>query len=92
MRIAEGHRVAVNRELATLSAVFNRLKQWKKFEGENPVRSVDRLDEPRNRVRHLTEQEEAALLNECSEPLRTIVLLGIYAGLRISAEASERTT
>jgi integrase len=86
MRITEGHRVAVNRELATLSALFNRCKEWKKFEGENPVQSVDRLDEPKNRIRYLSEQEEAALLKECNEPLRTIVLLGIYAGLRISAE------
>lgn len=87
MRIAEGHRVAVNRELAALSALFNRCKEWKKFEGQSPVRSVKKLDEPLSRVRYLSEQEEAALVNECDEPLRTIVLLGIYAGLRISAEA-----
>jgi integrase len=38
-------------------------------------------------MRYLSEEEEAALLSECNEPLRTIVLLGIYAGLRINAEA-----
>ncbi len=87
LRITEGHRVAVNRELAALSVLFNRCREWKKFEGGNPVPSVEKLDEPKNKIRYLTEQEEAALLAECKEPLRTIVLLGIYAGLRINAEA-----
>ncbi|MCI0625908.1 MAG: site-specific integrase [Acidobacteria bacterium] len=91
MRIAEGYRVAVNRDLACLSSLFNRCKEWRKYEGENPAHSVKKLDEPLNRVRYLTEQEEAALLKECSEPLRTIVLLGIYAGLRINAEALSLT-
>jgi integrase len=87
MRIGEGHRVAVNRELAALNALFNRCREWRKFDGENPVRSVKKLDEPLNRLRYLSEEEEAALLSQCDEPLRTIVLLGIYAGLRIKAEA-----
>ena len=32
--------VRANRELATLKALFNRCRQWKKFEGENPVCEV----------------------------------------------------
>jgi integrase len=86
-RIANGFRVVANRDLATLSVLFNRSKEWKQFDGDNPVRSVGRLDEPKNRLRYLTEQEESSLLGECDEPLRTIVLVGIYAGLRIKAEA-----
>lgn len=39
------------------------------------------------RIRFLTEDEEKNLLNASSEPLRTILLVGIYAGLRIQAEA-----
>jgi integrase len=85
-RIAKGFRVAANRDLATLSVLFNRSKEWKQFDGDNPVRSVGRLDEPKNRLRYLTEQEESSLLGECDEPLRTIVLVGIYAGVRIKAE------
>jgi integrase len=54
---------------------------------ENPVRSVDRIDEPLNRIRFLSEDEELVLLNEAAEPLRTIILVGIYAGLRIQSEA-----
>ena len=86
-RIAKGFRVAANRDLSTLSVLFNRSKEWKHFDGENPVPSFGRLDEPKNRLRYLTEQEESSLLGECSEPLRTIVLVGIYAGLRTKAEA-----
>src|SRR5262249_39324024 len=56
-------------------------------DGENPVRSVKKIDEPLTRLRFLTNEEEKALLDECQEPLRTIVMLGIYAGLRIGAEA-----
>jgi len=86
-RIAAGHRVAVNRELAALSAMFNRCMEWGKFEGVHPVRKVERLDEPLSRLRFLSDEEEQKLVNECQEPLRSIVLLGIYAGLRINAEA-----
>jgi len=86
-RVAEGHRVAVNRELAALSVLFNRCREWKKYEGENPLRSVKKIDEPLTKLRFLSGDEEKALLDQCNEPLRTIVLLGIYAGLRINAEA-----
>jgi len=86
-RIAAGHRVAVNRELAAVSAMFNRCLDWGKFEGINPVRKVERLDEPLSRLRFLSDEEEQRLLNQCQELLRSIVLLGIYAGLRIKAEA-----
>jgi integrase len=86
-RVAAGHRVAVNRELAALSSMFNRCKEWKKFEGENPAQEVERIDEPLTRLQFLTEDEEARLLAALSEPQRTIVMLGLYMGLRIGAEA-----
>jgi integrase len=85
-RLAAGFKVAGNRELASLSTLFNRCQDWGKFEGKNPVRSVKRIDEPQNRVRFLTEEEER-LLKAASEPLGTILLVGIYAGLRVKAEA-----
>jgi integrase len=84
-RIADGHRVAINRELTALKVLFNRCRDWKKYEGENPVRSVKQIDEPLNRLRFLSNEE--ALLGQCGETLRAIVLLGIYAGFRINAEA-----
>ena len=79
--------VRVNRELTTLKAIFNRATEWGSFEGSNPVRKVKLLPESRGRLRFLDHDEEARLRKACREPLRTIVLLGIHAGLRLTAEA-----
>ena len=45
------------------------------------------LKEPKGRLRYLDHEEEVQLLSEAKEPLRTIILVGIYTGLRIQAEA-----
>jgi integrase len=87
MRVREGHPVGANRELTALKVLFNRCRDWRKFEGENPVRTVKRLDEPLTKVRFLTAEEEEKLLAEAAPDLRPIILAGIYAGLRIRAEA-----
>jgi integrase len=79
--------VAVNRELATLSSMINRCIEWGKFEGSNPKRKVKDIKEPLTRLRFLKDDEEARLLAELKEPQRTIVMLGLYMGLRIGAEA-----
>jgi integrase len=86
-RIQAGARVRANRELATLKAVFNRCREWKLFEEENPVCAVKLTKEPRQRLRFLEAGEEAALLAECAEPLRTLVLVGTNCGLRLKSEA-----
>jgi len=79
--------VRVNRELTTLKVIFNRCAEWGSFEGPNPVRKIKQLPESRGRLRFLDHDEETRLLEACREPLRTIVLLGIHAGLRLTAEA-----
>jgi len=86
-RIQAGARVRANRELAALKAVFNRCREWKLFEGENPVASVKMVKEPRLRLRFLEREEEARLLAQCAEPLRTLVLIGTNCGLRLKSEA-----
>jgi len=86
-RIKDGARVRANREVAVLKAVFNRCKEWKLFEGENPVATVQFVKEPRQRHRFLEPEEENRLLGVSPEPLRTIILVGIYCGLRIHSEA-----
>jgi integrase len=85
-RIADGHKVAVNRELSALSAMFNRCIEWGKFEGPNPKRKVEKVEEALTRLDFLSEDEEARLLAALREPQRTIVMLGLYMGLRIQAE------
>ncbi|HEU0006634.1 MAG TPA: tyrosine-type recombinase/integrase [Terriglobia bacterium] len=66
---------------------------WGKFEGANPARQskgnqAGRLTkEPLTRLRFLSQEEEQALLAGTTEPFRTILLIGIHAGLRIKSEA-----
>ncbi|MGH9462359.1 MAG: tyrosine-type recombinase/integrase [Vicinamibacteria bacterium] len=80
-------RVRVNRELATLKSLFNHCREWGKFDGDNPVVGVKFLPEPKQRLRFLDHDEESRLLDACREPIRTIVLVGVHAGLRIQSEA-----
>jgi len=86
-RLNDGAKVSVNREMSCLKNIFNRCIEWKKFEGDNPVKGVQMVKETRGRLRWLDYDEEDQLLDEALEPLRTIILVGIYAGLRIQSEA-----
>jgi integrase len=87
MRLEEGARVAPNRELQVLRNLYNRCIDWKKYEGDNPVRQVKRLKESRGRERFLEVEEEERLLAELPEPYRTLALVGIHGGLRVRSEA-----
>jgi integrase len=86
-RIEAGVTVRVNRELAVLRALYNRCQEWGTYEGGNPAARVKALRELPGRLRFLEAEEEAALLAEAGEPLRTLMLVGIYAGLRLLSEA-----
>lgn len=86
-RIQAGARVRSNRELAVLKSLFNRCRDWKLFEGDNPVATVKMLKEPKQRLWFLEPEEEHALLDAAREPLRSIILVGIHCGLRLRSEA-----
>jgi len=86
-RIQAGARVRANRELAVLKSLFNRCREWKLFDGENPVCAVKLTKEPRQRLRFLEAEEEDRLLAECAEPLRSLILIGTNCGLRLKSEA-----
>ena len=81
--------VAANRQLASLSALYNWCREQKPpiYDGTNPVEGVERYEESEGRIRFLEWDEEAKLLEAAGEPLRTIALCGTDAGLRIKAEA-----
>lgn len=85
--IQAGARAKANRELAVLKSLFNRCREWKLFEGDNPVESVKLLKEPRLRLRFLEPEEEDRLRAECAEPLRSLILIGTNCGLRLKSEA-----
>ena len=74
---------SLNRELATLSHLFNYAKRQKRYFGENPV-SISKLLPEHNQVeRTLTLEEEERLLNNCPNYLRVIVVCALNTGMRI---------
>ncbi len=85
-RVKAGVRVRVNRELAVLKNLYNRCREWKLYEGDNPVVTVKQTKEPKQRLRVLTPEEETRLLTECAEPLHTMILIGLYCGVRLKSE------
>src|SRR2546426_4758689 len=86
-RVDAGVTVMVNRELACLKTLYNRCREWGKYEGDNPAARVRQLRESPGRIRFLEADEEGKLLGAALEPLRTMILVGIYAGLRLLSEA-----
>jgi integrase len=90
-RLSDGAKVAVNRELSRLRTLFNLCIQWRKFEGTNPASRFQRAPESRGRVRFLTGAEEKQLLDACSEPLQSLIIIGIHTGLRAQSEALSLT-
>jgi integrase len=86
-RLEAGVRVMVNRELQTFRALVNRCRDWGKYDGINPATKVKAVKESEGRLRFLEADEEGKLLSAAQEPLRSIILAGIYAGLRVESEA-----
>lgn len=90
-RLADGVRPSFNRELGTLKTLFNWCIDKGKFEGTNPARKVKRVEESKGRQRVFTADEETRLLAECTQQIRTLLMCGIYGGLRIPSEVLNLT-
>ncbi len=77
----------VNRYLSALSHAFAVAEQEWQWIDSNPVRKVRKLKEPRGRVRFLTDDERARLLETCkqspSRHLYPIVVLALSTGMRL---------
>jgi integrase len=74
---------AVNRELATLKHALNLAVEWDYLE-VSPAARVKKFKEPPGRVRYLSRDEAARLVESCSEELRPIVVAALHTGLRLS--------
>jgi integrase len=73
---------SINRELAVLENAFNKaLREWG-WVRENPVMKIPMEKEPPGKVRYLTDEEFAKLLEACPEWLKPIVLTARHTGLR----------
>jgi integrase len=80
-----------NRTVQMLKAVFNKMKAWKVYAGDNPFQGISLFPEkPRNRF--LSNQEVANLLNqlkdERNELVRDFILIVLFTGARKSNVAS----
>jgi integrase len=80
---------SINTELSTLKAVFAKAKAWGKLH-EHPGTGVKLLQNPRQTIRFLSEEEEARLLAVCSPALRRVVQIGLLTGFRRQELASLR--
>lgn len=84
---ARKSKVRANREMGVLKRLFNFCVENHLYEGKNPVdRSVKFFPEPREKERVLSHEEETRLLANCREPLKTMILVGTYCGLRLASE------
>jgi integrase len=72
----------VNRELALLKHMFTKAIEWG-YVKENPAKAVKLLKEPPGRVRYLTPDELARLLDACAPHLKPIVLMAAHTGMRV---------
>lgn len=82
-RLAEGvSEATINRQRSTLSKIFNCAIDWGYYCGENPVRRVKPYDESPGRVRFLSADEAAMLIEKSTTYLRPIVVTALHTGGR----------
>lgn len=81
-RVKEVSSSTVNNDLAFLKAMFNKIKSWGRFEGENPVSKVQLLKEDNKRTRYLEKEQIAILVENCAEYLKPIVIMALNTGMR----------
>ncbi len=81
MRLETISPASVNRELACLKYMYTKAIEWK-FVKTNPVKKVKLLKEPPGRLRYLKAEEVSALLNECADHIKPIVIIALNTGMR----------
>jgi integrase len=75
--------VTINRELAFLRNLFSMAITWGKVT-ENPVKKIKFAREKNQRIRFLTHEEEARLLDQCGPQLKPLVVTALHTGFRRS--------
>jgi integrase len=84
-RLNGGNKPAtVNRLLATLKHMFSKAVDWDMVEDEakKRVHRVKLLEENNRRLRYLSREESARLVEECDPHLRPIVVTALNTGMR----------
>lgn len=80
-RLEEVSYATVSKELGMLKSAYSRAILWG-WTARNPLLGITLDQQGEERIRWLTEEEEARLLESCPPWLRDIVILGLDTGLR----------
>jgi len=62
--------------------MFNRAREWKLFDGDNPTNGIKKLPEDNERCCWLSDSDQVVLLSHCHGLTRAIVLTALQTGLR----------
>lgn len=84
-RLQKGNKPATaNRLIATLKHMFTKAAEWDLVEEEvlKRVRKAKLLEENNRRLRYLSKEECQALIKECIEHLKPIVITALNTGMR----------
>lgn len=81
-RLREVKPATVNRDLAALKHALRLAVKWGYLEA-SPADQVGKFREPPGRMRYLTREEAAALIDSCSKELRPLVVAAIHTGMRL---------
>ncbi|MDR2812072.1 MAG: tyrosine-type recombinase/integrase, partial [Endomicrobium sp.] len=74
---------SVNRELDTIKALFRKAVEWK-YIAENPAKPIKPLKISLRQPRFLSKQEAQNLIKASSGFLRTMIMISLYTGFRLS--------
>lgn len=81
-RLKDVKRTSLNRDLAVLKRMLNLAREWG-YLNKDIAGKVKKMKEPPGRVRYLSKEEIARLLNACKLPyLKTIVQIALNTGMR----------
>lgn len=86
IKIQEGKKPAtIDKTLSFVRHLFNYAKRCDKFYSNNPVSIAGLLPVNNQKTRVLTLEEEDLLLVSAKEPLKSMIYIAIYAGLRLNS-------
>jgi len=73
---------SVNKNLECLRAMFNKAREWRLFDGANPVHNRQFFKLENKRLRYLEKEEIVRLLSCCDGHLKDIIEFAINTGMR----------
>ncbi len=81
-RSQETSPATTNRGLACLKCMFNKAKEWGKFNLDNPVYKVKLFKENNQRLKFLEKEEIDRLIDNASSHLKPILIVALNTGMR----------